>query len=168
MPGSGSGTYVLYVYAACLAAHGAFASTAIGRAYVDATGRAHVVYEDGRDTRVPAEKDQVSCDKPAIAPDRRTAGWLVNVPNCCTSYPVPITLVIYRSGRVIARIGDGMMLYGWKFVDGGRKVAVSSGTVHGMTFVHFTLYEASTGKLLATWDGHEDDTPPDWGTGINH
>jgi hypothetical protein len=140
----------------------------IKRSYVDDGGQVHVVYGDGRDLRIAAEKKQVSSDVPAVAPDKETVGWLVNVPNCCTSYPIPTTLVIYRSGRIIRRISDGMMLYKWQFLDRGRQVAVSSGTVHGMNGIHLTLYESRTGRQLKTWNGEDGDVPPKWGVLVAH
>jgi hypothetical protein len=132
-------------------------------AYIDKTGYVHVVRGDGKDIQISGEKHQVSAASPAVAPDHRTVGWLVEVPNCCTSYPIPTTLVIYRSGRVVQHIADGMMIYKWAFLDGGRRVAVSSGTVHGMTRVHLTLYDSRTGGILRTWDGAEGEAPPEWG-----
>ncbi len=137
-------------------------------AYLDQAAFVHVVYGDGRDIKVPAEKDQVKADPPVVAPDGQTVGWTFEVPNCCTSYPIPTTLIIYSSGRVVQRIADGMMVYKWQFWDGGKQVAVSSGTVHGMNGIHLTLYDARTGKRLKTWDGEDDDVPPDWGVGVAH
>jgi len=143
------------------------ATGSIKRAYVDQTGHVHIV-RNGRDLRIAGEKDQVSGDAPVIASDNETVGWLVEFPNCCTSYPVPTLLVIYRSGKVVQRIGDGMMLYKWRFLDDGRRVAVSSGTVHGMTGIHLTLYDSRTGRRLKTWDGEETDVPPAWGALVAH
>jgi len=140
----------------------------ISDAYIDNAGYAHIVRGDGKDIQIAAEKGQVSAASPAVGPDHRTAGWLVKVPNCCTSYPVATTLVIYASGRVVQRIADGMMIYKWVFVDGGRRLAVSTGTVHGMTRAHLTLYDAQTAKPLSTWDGAEGEAPPEWGTRLVH
>jgi hypothetical protein len=126
----------------------------------------HVVRGDGRDIQIPGEKDQVLADSPVVAPDRQTVGWLVEMPNCCTSYPIPTTLVIYKSGRVVRRIDDGMMIYKWVFLDRGRRIAVSSGTVHGMTRIHLTLYDSRTGRTLRTWDGDAGEVTPEWGAEV--
>jgi hypothetical protein len=111
---------ITVVFALCSLslAMGGSASVAqsVKSAYVDAAGKVHVVYGDGRDTLIPWEEDQVSSDAPAVALDHETVGWLVLVPNCCTSYPVPVVLVIYRSGRIVQQIGDGMMVYKWQFL----------------------------------------------------
>jgi hypothetical protein len=63
-------------------------------------GRVHLVLRDGGNLRMPPEKDQVSTDQLAVAPNRR--------------------------------------------------IAVNSGTVHGMTGVHLTLWDSRTGRLLQT------------------
>jgi hypothetical protein len=59
-----------------------------------------------------------------------------------------------------------MMLYKWQFRDGSRRVAVSSGTVHGMQGIHLTLYDAVTGRRLKTWDGEDPSAAPKWGVGV--
>ncbi len=151
-----------------LIGQGSVMNRPIQSAYVDKAGHVHVVYTEAQDVEIHGEKDQVSADPPVVAPDRRTAGWLVLVPNCCTSYPIPTTLIIYTSGRVAQRINDGMMIYNWVFLDNGRRVSVSSGTVHGMNGIHLTLYDSQTGKLLRTWDGEEGEVPPKWGGGVAH
>jgi hypothetical protein len=127
-----------------------------------------VVYGGGRNVLVPPEKDQVSSEVPEVAPDGETVGWLVETPNCCTSYPIATTLVIFRAGRIVRRLGDGMMLYKWRFAEGGRQVAVSSGTVHGTKGIHLTLYDSRTGRRLKTWDGSDSDRAPEWGAAIAH
>lgn len=149
--------------------HGKYmAARAIHRVYADQAGQVHLVYGDGQDVQMPKEKDQVSTQTPVIAPDHETVGWSVETPNCCTSYPIPTTLVIYRSGRVMQRINDGMMIYKWQFLGHGQEIAVSSGTVHGMNGIHLTLYDSRTGKRLKTWNGDDDAAPPAWGAHIAH
>lgn len=141
----------------------------VKRAYRDGqTGPVHVVYSDGRDVAVPKERGQVSTEPPRIAPDRQTVGWAVDFPNYGTSYPIPLVLVIYRSGHILQRIGDALAIYKWQFVAGGRRIAVSSGTVHGWTRLHFTLYDSRTGRRLKVWDGEENSTPPEWGASLVH
>ncbi len=163
-----SAAAVLCICSTCLAGQSASDSRSIQRAYVDTAGFVHVVYADGEDSRIPGEKDQVTCDPPVVAPDNRTVGWLVEVLNCCTSYPIPTTLVIFKSGKVTRRINDGMMVYKWKFLNQGRQIAVSSGTVHGMNGIHLTLYDSRTGTLLKAWNGEDDDVPPKWGAEVSH
>ena len=138
----------------------------VKRGYIDENDCVHVVYADNQDVEVPKEKDQVSAESLQVAPDNRIVGWLVDTPNCCTSYPIPTTLVVYRHGRIVQRISDGMMIYKWKYVARGGRIAVSSGTVHGMNGIHLTLYDSNSGKRLRTWDGEYDDVPPRWGASL--
>lgn len=145
----------------------------IDRVYVDSNCVVHIVEHSGSDKSIPKEKDQVGTDMVKIAEDRKTAGWTAEYPNCCTSYPIPLVLVIYRDGRVRHRLGDGMMIYDWKFRQGGRQIAFCSGTVHGPTTHHCELHDARTGRTLATVDrawqdsGTEDKYPP-WARRLQH
>jgi hypothetical protein len=104
----------------------------------------------------------VRCERPIVAEDKQTVGWLIDYENCCTSYPIPLTLVIFRSGEIIQRVKPGLMIFDWCFLDEGRKIALSSGTVHGMTYCHLNLYNARTGRLLKSWDGGFDHVAPAW------
>ena len=83
------------------------------------------------------------------------------VENCCTSYPIPIAVVVYRNGRQRV-ISPGQMVWEWRFIDEGKRVAVLSGPVHGDATAA-SLYDAQSGRVLATWDGKG--TGPNWTTG---
>src|SRR5215510_8398404 len=85
----------------------------------------------GHDRTAPRLKDQVSARDAKLAPDSATAGWLVEYENCCTSYPIPLVLVLYRDGRIRHEIRPGRMIYDWRFHAGGRQAALCQGTVHG-------------------------------------
>lgn len=71
------------------------------------------------------------------------------------SYPISLTLVIYRSGKIIHRFSDGLMIYNWTFRKGGQQVAFGSGPTHGqLDPVHFELRDTNTGKLVSErWRG---------------
>jgi hypothetical protein len=146
----------------------AAAQAPIARVYVDdADGRVHIVTRAGKDTLIPKEKDQVRGDSPKVAEDQQTAGWLIDYENCCTSYPIPLTLVICRFGRIVQRIQPGLMIFDWRFVEGARKIALSSGTVHGMTFRSLSLYDVRTGRRLDQWEGSFEEAPPLWARGLS-
>lgn len=124
---------------------------AVTRAYVGKDGNAHVVFSNARDTIVPPEPNQVGCTEPEIAKDKRTVAWAVLVENCCTSYPVATALVVFRDRKKVV-LSTGQMVYEWRFVDGGTRLAVLSGPVHGSAAAAY-LYEASNGNLADRWDG---------------
>jgi len=84
-----------------------------------------------------------------LARDRQTLGWAVNVQNCCTSYPVPISLVVFRNKRVLHTFEQGQMVWSWMFVDDGEQVAVVFGPVHGAEVGDYRLYGVKSGKLMS-------------------
>ncbi len=131
------------------------------KVFVGADGLAHMVARNGTDQAVPAEPQQVAVSSPALSPDGRTAGWLVEVENCCTSYPIPLSLVLY-SGSSHRALGDGLMIYSWCFAPRTATVAIASGTVHGMQGQNLTLYNIRSGKQLKQWTGDDDAKPPTW------
>lgn len=133
----------------------------VSRAYCGKDGKAHIVYRDGA-TRTPATATkQVGCEHITVAKDGRTVGWSVLVDNCCTSYPIPISVVVYRNGKQMV-ISSDQSVWEWRFIDEGRRVAVLSGPLHGGATAA-NLYNSHNGRVLATWDGKE--TAPIWATG---
>ncbi len=141
------------------------ASTAMAqtivRAYAGKDGKAHLEYAGGATRTVPPEKKQVGCDHVSVAEDRRTVGWSVLVENCCTSYPVPIAVVLYRDGKKTV-IATGQMISQWRFVGRGERVAALSGPVHGYAS-EAVLVDARSGKRLESWNGQG--TVPQWAKG---
>src|SRR5262249_166278 len=69
-------------------------------ARIDGNGQLRLVTAGGKvihPKRLPDRPnvgDQVGFDKVAISPDGRVVGWLALYPNCCTSYPIPLALVL--------------------------------------------------------------------------
>src|ERR1051326_8813772 len=76
---------------------GAMAQT-ITRATISEDGRARVTFENGVEQTIPPEKKQVRVDEIAIADGGSVVGWTILVKNCCTSYPIPMSIVAYRTG----------------------------------------------------------------------
>jgi len=155
---------VLYLlpWTACLLliAAGPRRGAPLARVFVDKAGAVQLVDNSGHETAGPKVKDQVSAADARLAPDHQTAGWLVEYENCCTSYPVPLTLVIFRKGRIRHEIRPGLMIYAWDFTDGGRRAALCQGTVHGKAEPDCLLFDSGSGKLLETWRGKG--PAPEW------
>ena len=103
------------------------------------------------------DEAQSSVEAPVVADDGRTVGWLVNFPNCCTSYPIPLVLVIYRDGRILRRIVSGVALpiWKWSFVPGGERVTYYSEMVHGGKVRRAELRDVVNGKVIDFWNGDE-------------
>jgi hypothetical protein len=139
----------------------------VAAASVDSDKQIHIVYTNGSEYTVPMEKDQAGCSSVKIADDKRTVAWLVlEKPECCTNYPIPLSLVIYRNRKVIQHITGEPMIWGWQFVKAGSQVAVAVGPQHGESAVHFELHDARTGRLLEEWDGQNKKSPA-WVSGLN-
>src|SRR5207247_1911945 len=102
----------------------------IERVEVAEDGTLHVIDSGGKDMTFKKSKEVVAYSSPRVAEDRQTAGWLNERENCCTSYSIPISLTIYRSGRVLRYIEPGLMVYDWQFYNRGKQVVIEHGTVH--------------------------------------
>lgn len=141
-------------------------SLAAGETYIEATvdtdGQLHIVTADHRDIMPQKDNDQVGFERPAISDDRTTVGWLALYPNCCTSYPIPLALVLYRNGAVLRTFGGGLPIWKWRFEADGAQVAFAQETVHGHLGVHFELREIESGGLIAEHDGDPEPNAPKW------
>jgi hypothetical protein len=116
---------------------------------------------------------QTAFGKPVLSDDRRAVGAEAMFANCCTSYDIPLQLVI-RSAGVTHRFEGGLAIFDWHFADGGRRVVFSQQTVHFACSVHWELRDIATERLLGTADipeacGQNPNPPkvkvPQWVTG---
>ena len=138
---------------------------------VGADGQLRIVTKDRREIVPKKEPDQVAFEMPRISPDGRAVGWLALYPNCCTSYPIPLKLVIYASGKLRTFTGSGLPIWRWCFQAGRKQVAFEQETVHGGIGVHYELRAVTTGRLVANYDpDRNSDTighPPKWVTELD-
>ncbi|HWF92603.1 MAG TPA: hypothetical protein VN684_09995 [Terriglobales bacterium] len=134
----------------------------IAKVQIGSDGRIHIFDSRSEEFIPPAEEEQVGVDQPKISENKQVAGWLVNFKNCCTSYPIPLTLVIYQPGKPLEKFGDGLMIGGWFFVDGGRHIVFSSNTVHPNGPSNYELHDVSGGRLLHKWSGEPGKHSPKW------
>src|SRR5690606_25561681 len=72
---------------------------------------------------------QTAFGQPVLSDDRRAVGAQAMFGNCCTSYDIPLQLVIHSGGKT-HRFGGGLAIFDWHFADGGRRVAFSQQSVH--------------------------------------
>jgi hypothetical protein len=122
------------------------------QAVIDDAGQLRIVTKEGREIIPKKKKGQVGFDLAQISPEGRTVGWLELFPNCCTSYPIPLALVIYSSGRKRTFTGNGLPVWQWCFEAGGKRVAFEQETTHGSIGVHYELREVASGRLVASYD----------------
>ncbi len=136
------------------------------KAWILADGQV-VVQSGGKTRSIAKDPEQVSARSLAISPDRQSVAWLAEMPNCCTSYPVPLALVLYRPGQKLIRLGgNGLAIWGWAFRQAGAQVAFYTGTVHGDYPPNYQLHDARSGRLVDTWVGREERLAPAWAKGL--
>jgi hypothetical protein len=149
---------------------------------IDANGNLRIVTSDHRTITVPktatpsageALGTQTAFEKPVLSDDRRAVAAPALFGNCCTSYDIPLQLVVYSRGRT-HRFEGGLAIFDWHFADGGRRVVFSQQTVHFTCSVHWELRDIASERLLAAVDipetcGQVPDPPrvsvPRWVTG---
>ena len=102
----------------------------VSRAYVGQDGNAHLVFTNGTGKTMPREPEQLGCEGIAVSADRKVVAWSVLVKNCCTSYPIPTSVVVYRNGKTFT-VSTGQMIWQWHFV-GNNQLALLSGPRMGI------------------------------------
>jgi len=124
------------------------ASDTYESATIDSSGQLRIVTTDHREVVIPMGQDQTSFAEPVISKDRRAVGATASYPNCCTSYDIPLQLVIYVDGVTHRfRSKDGLPIFQWGFVDSGR-VAFGAEPVHFGCFVHYELRDIKSERLI--------------------
>ena len=102
-----------------------------------------------------------------MAQDRQTLGWTINVENCCTSYSIPLSVVVFQHKHVLHTLEQGQMVWSWMFLEDGKQVAVVFGPTHGPEVGYYQLYDVKTGKRVSEVWGDADaqslkTDAPDW------
>lgn len=93
-------------------------------------------------------QDQRGFGEPRIAPDGAAVGWLALVDTCCTSYPLPMALVLFKQGKVFRTITEAQPIFAWQFARKGTAVAYMQTYPHGLVPYAYKLRRISDGKLL--------------------
>lgn len=121
-------------------------------AAVAADGRLAITTTEGRTIVVPKVEDQSGYSEPRVSPDRRAVGAQAVYPNCCTSYDIPLELVVYADRRAHRFTGDGLAIFRWRFADGGSRVAYGQEPVHFGCSVHYQLRDVRSERLIDSAD----------------
>jgi len=143
---------------------GASGAQTYSRADVDANGKLLIVTSTGREIRPTPDSGQAGIDRVAISPDGRAVGWLVLFPNCCTSYPIPLKLMVLVAGKRRTISGNGLPVWEWKFSEDGRYVALRQAPVHGDAPQHYELRDVRSGRLVDSFETGSKGrrSPPPW------
>lgn len=133
------------------------------QATIAADGRLHLRLSTGTDRWPTRLAKQAAFGAAEITRDGSGAGWLALYPNCCTSYPVALSWVFYRDGKVRRVLtGNGLAFSRWHFQADDRQVAFEQETVHGHRGVHYELRDIASGRLLAHYEGDPAADAPTW------
>lgn len=95
--------------------------------------------------------EQVGFISPAASVDGKTIGWLALTLNCCTSYPLPTALVLYRNGKVSTVLGEGQPIWRWVFTQDGTIVSFVTHPPHGAYEVNYFRHQVIGGKRTARY-----------------
>lgn len=128
------------------------AQTAYTRATIDSAEELRITTTTGRTILPAKDTGQVGFGAPAISADHRRVGWLALYPNCCTSYPIPLRLVVRTADQERVFDGAGLPVWRWLFMDSGRRVAFRQAPVHGGAPAHYELRDVDSGTLVDSYD----------------
>jgi len=121
-------------------------------AAIDAAGGLVITTFDQRTILVPKETEQSSFSEPIVSSARTAVGAQAEFPNCCTSYDIPLQLVIYANGKVHRFTGIGLPIFHWHFADGGTRVAFGQEPVHFGCSMHYELRDIQSERLIDSAD----------------
>lgn len=130
------------------------ASTAIetyASAAIDSDGNLRITTSDHRTIVVRKAPGQSAFRGPVLSTDRTAVGAQADYPNCCTSYDIPLQLVVYADGTSHWFAGS-LPIFDWQFMDGGKRVAYGQQTVHWACSIHYELRDISSERLLESAD----------------
>ena len=121
-------------------------------AVIDANGSLVITTSDQRTILVPKEGEQSSFSEPVVSPARTAVGAQALFANCCTSYDIPLQLVVYANGKVHRFTGVGLPIFQWRFADGGGRVAFGQEPVHFGCSIHYELRDVQSERLIDSAD----------------
>jgi hypothetical protein len=138
------------------------------KVYVDSAHQLHIVTARGRRITPRRIGDQTGFDAPGISSDHRSVGWLAVHPNCCTTYPTPIELVVLSGGKQHVFRGADLATWRWAFSADGKRVVLEQGPVHG-AHRSFELRDIRTGRKVNSFqaDSVDDKRLPSWTRVLN-
>jgi hypothetical protein len=132
-------------------------------------GTAQITLANGEKITIQKEPGQVGISESHVGPDG-TVGWLAEYKVEGVSYPIAGTLIIWRAGKTIRRFPTEQSFYSWTFYAQGKQVAYHVGPLHGELKSHCELHDATSGRLIAAWDGdlESESNRPAWTKGLSH
>ncbi len=121
-------------------------------ATIDADGNLVIVKTGGQSVLVRKEGEQTGFSKPTISEARTAVATQAMFGNCCTSYDIPLQLVVYAGGKLHRFEGVGLPIFQWGFVDTGRRIAYGQEPVHFACTTHYELRDIESERLIEEVD----------------
>ena len=126
----------------------------------DGNARLQIVQGKRKIDAPKTEEGQEGFSQALVAPDGRTLGWVALTGNCCTSYPLPTVLVLFRDGKVLRRFEEAPPIWAWAFAHGSTEVVYRRAPPYGMTADLYSRRRVSDGRVLAEFSCIEEDPAP--------
>jgi hypothetical protein len=120
-----------------------YASATIG-----ASGDLVIARANGMSIVVRKEVEQTSFSTPILSSERNAVAAQAMFANCCTSYDIPLQLVVYARGQVHRFTGIGLPIFQWGFADSGTRIAYGQETVHFACETHYELRDVESERLI--------------------
>jgi hypothetical protein len=147
---------VLLVFSTAMVLAHAHVSTRAAETYrsvsTDAGGRLVIRTTDDKTILIEKDGEQTAFGEPVLSADRTAAAAQALFPNCCTSYDLPLQLVVYSAGRVHRFRGNGLPIFQWHFADRGTRIAFGQEPAHFGCAIHYELREVRSERLLDSAD----------------
>jgi hypothetical protein len=119
---------------------------------IDANGSLVITTTSQKTIVVSKAGGQTSFAKPIVSSARSAVGAQAEFKNCCTSYDIPLQLVVYANGKVHRFTGNGLPIFQWHFADEGTRVAFGQEPVHFGCSIHYELRDIRSERLIDSAD----------------
>jgi hypothetical protein len=117
-------------------------------AAIDPDGHLSIVKTGGQRVLVRKEGEQTAFSPPVISPGGTAVAAQAMFANCCTSYDIPLQLVVYADGRVHRFTGVGLPIFQWGFADAATRIAYGQEPIHFGCFIHYELRDIASERLI--------------------
>jgi hypothetical protein len=129
-------------------------------------GHLMITTTGGRTIVIPKAPGQTAFGEPVLSPDGTAIAAQALYPNCCTSYDLPLELVVHAAGQTRRFKGNGLPIFEWGYAESGKQVAYAQQPAHSGCVVHYELREIASGRLIDAVDvpqpcGQNWKAPPD-------
>jgi len=121
-------------------------------ATINADGQLVISKANGQSVIIRKEREQTAFSEPLISSERTAVGAQAMFANCCTSYDIPLQLIVYAAGKVHRFKGIRLPIFQWGFAENGTRIAYGQETVHFACATHYELRDIKSERLIEAVD----------------